>query len=114
VIDGSFVPEARPTVGTVELEGEAVLLDEATGSLHLLNPVATVVWACFDGSGTIDELVADLSEAFGADAEQVRDDVVGLATELAGQGLLVGVPGAHEHDDDDNGIRTGDDDVAAG
>src|SRR5215210_1847814 len=77
-IDGSFVPVLRPSVAIVELDGEGVLLDGHSGSLHVLNPVATIVTHCFDGSGSVDELVVDLSDVFRADIDQVRRDVLSL------------------------------------
>ena len=90
-IDGSFSPRPRSGVAAVELDGEAVLYDEATGRTNLLNPTATAVWFCFDGSGTIDEVVADVAAAFGASVHQVRQDVLGLARELGRQGFLEGL-----------------------
>ena len=42
-IDASSAPEPARWVATVELDGEAVLFDETSGSLHLLDPVATVI-----------------------------------------------------------------------
>ena len=49
-IDESFVPVPRSTVATAELDGEAVIFSEETQNMHVLNPTATIVWACFDGS----------------------------------------------------------------
>lgn len=88
---GSVVPVRPAGVASAELDGEAVLLDGDTGSVHLLDPMATIVWACFDGATAIDELVGDLSDAFGADVAQVRRDVVDLARDLGERGLLVEV-----------------------
>lgn len=90
-IDGSFIPFRLASVANVEVDGEGVLLDKITGSLHLLNPVANVVWSCMDGSGTVDELAVDISAAFAADLEQVRCDVLAFARELGRRGLLKGV-----------------------
>src|SRR5436190_20951105 len=81
-IDGSFIPIRNVSVTSVELDGEGVLLDEATGSLYFLNRIGHIVWSCMDGSGTIDDLAADLSAAFSTAFEQVRGDVVALAREL--------------------------------
>jgi hypothetical protein len=107
-IDESFVPRPRSTVATAELDGEAVIYSEETQSMHLLNPTATVVWACFDGSGPLSELIADLSEAFGVEQDVIRRDVLDLAREVGSKGLLEGVAatppengdGGHGHDHD--------------
>jgi peroxiredoxin len=94
-IDGSFVPVAVRDVATVELDGEMVLARIPAGMSHLqtfaLNQTASIVWQCFDGSGTLDEIVTDVADAFGADVDVVSADVLALARELGAAGLLVGV-----------------------
>jgi len=90
-LDGDFVAEPRAQVVGVEVDGESVLLLEGTRELHALNGVGTVIWGLFDGSSTLDEIVADLSEAFQTDPEVVRNDVLELARLLGRAGLLVGV-----------------------
>jgi Coenzyme PQQ synthesis protein D (PqqD) len=91
VIDGAFVPRARASIASVEVDGEGVLFDEATGAMHLLSPTATVLFACFDGTGTIDEIVADLAEVYAAPVDVVRADVIEATGRMAEQGLLEGV-----------------------
>jgi Coenzyme PQQ synthesis protein D (PqqD) len=87
-------PESTPAPGVavhmVEVDGEAVLLDEATTRLHSLNSTATLVWQCLDGHSTLTEIAADLAEAFGADLEAVRADVVAIVEHFAEEGLLEG------------------------
>lgn len=87
-IDASFVPRARGTISGVDLDGEAVLYDEATGRLHHLSPHATLVWSCFDGRASVAELVADLSEAYGVHGHVIEADVLTLTRQLARRGLL--------------------------
>ena len=104
-IDGTFVPIPRPTVVGVELDGEAVLYDEATESVHQLNPTATIAWSCFDGSGTLDELIADVASVYEVGAEVVHAGMLELTRELGRKGLLEGVaarqPEMEEHHDHD-------------
>jgi hypothetical protein len=90
-IDRSFAPQRAAAAYTVELDGEAVVLDEAQNRLHHLNPMATLVWSCFDGSGTIDEIAVDLASAFASVPDVVAVDVLKLAQELGSEGLLAGV-----------------------
>ena len=87
-IDASFVPVVAASVVSVEVDGQAILLDEATGSLCLLDPVATVAWSCFDGSTAVRDVAADLAAGFASDGDQVLADVVGLARRLADHGML--------------------------
>ena len=86
-------PAAASWVATVELDGEAVLYDERAGTLHHLDPVATVVWARFDGLVTLDTLARELSDAFGVERERVRGDLLAFAGQLRAQQLLEEVPG---------------------
>lgn len=81
------------TLSSVELDGETVIYDESNGSVHLLDPIATIVWSVLDGTSTLEEICADLVETFGADPAQVRGDVVTLARHLGRSGLLAGVRG---------------------
>lgn len=90
-IGGDFVAQARAEVVGVEVDDEAILLLEGTRDLHSLNPTGTLIWRLFDGASTLEEIVADLTDAFQADAEVVRNDVLELTRELGRAGLLVGV-----------------------
>jgi thiol-disulfide isomerase/thioredoxin len=90
-IDSSFVPQLRAEVAVLEVDGEAVILDERSWELHWLDQYGAIVLKCFDGSGTLDELSADIADVFDADPEVVRNDVLGTARRLGGAGLLEGV-----------------------
>lgn len=90
-IDASFAPRRRPNVAAVELDGEAVLYDEDSGAMHLLDPIATIVWKCFDGSANLEDLSFELAAAFDADEDVILADVLALARQLGRQGLLEGV-----------------------
>lgn len=56
--------------------------------MHLLNPTAGLLWACFDGRGTVAEIAADVAEAFGVPVEAVQPEVVGLTGDLVARGLV--------------------------
>ena len=90
-IDTTFVPHRSADAFTVEIDGEAVILDEVHNRLHHLNATAGLVWSCFDGSGSIDEIARDLASAYGAARASTSAEVLALARELATQGLLDGV-----------------------
>jgi PqqD family protein of HPr-rel-A system len=89
VNDGSrSAPARRGGICEAEIEGELVLLDTSSGDMHLLNRVAAAIWSELDGARTLDEIVAQLSDAAGADAEQVHRDVSALVDELRRCDLL--------------------------
>ena len=95
-IDLSHFPVGREEITSVELDGEAVLYDESTQAMHVLNPTATVVWSCCDGTVSVDQLIDELAEAYGVEREVVADDVLGLVREFGHQNLLAGVAGTSE------------------
>jgi len=90
-IDASFRPRRTASAHTEEIDGECVILDERANRLHHLNATATVAWICFDGSGTVAEIAADLAAEFGTEPHTTEADLVALARELAAEGLLAGV-----------------------
>jgi Coenzyme PQQ synthesis protein D (PqqD) len=91
-IDEGFVARRAIAAHTVEVDGEAVLLND--GRLHLLNATGALVWACFDGEGTIAEIAADISEGLGAPYDTVLEDTLTVARELGAEGLLASVTAA--------------------
>jgi peroxiredoxin len=90
-IDESFVPIPRDNVVGVEIEGEAVLLIEGTWTIHWLNQIGTVVWESLDGVTSVEGLSKQLSKQFGADPEQVLNDVLEVTQRFGRAGMLVGV-----------------------
>ena len=95
-------PRARSDLTVVELDGEAVIYDERNGDLHRLNPTATMVFSFLDGSTTLEELSADISDAYGVPPEEISAQVSQLISEFADSHLLVGTepaPSEPEHDD---------------
>jgi peroxiredoxin len=93
-IDGGFAPRPRDDVASVELDGEVVLAATEEGGFlvtHWLNATGAIVWQCFDGSVSLDELIDDLCAAFDADRDVVADDVLRLTQLLGAAGLLDGV-----------------------
>lgn len=83
-------PRTRDDLTVVELDGEAVIYDDANGDLHRLNPTATLVFSLLDGSATLDELARDLADAYGMPFEEVVGQVRELADQLAASHLLIG------------------------
>jgi hypothetical protein len=95
-IDAGFAPTRAPSVYEVEIDGEAVLLDEAADRLHLMNHTATLLWKLFDGHTTIAVLADELSRELDASYETVADDILSITRHLGEEGLLHGVTPADE------------------
>ncbi len=90
-IGPGFVALPRGSLVWIEIDGEAVIYDERRPTTHLLNATGTIVWCLLDGKTRLDEISAELAEAFVIGYEQVLGDVVQLACEFGRRGLLENV-----------------------
>src|SRR6478735_6953343 len=90
-LDADFAPARGACVYAVEIDGEAVLLDEAANRLHHLNHTAALLWACFDGHTPIRELASEISDELNLPGDAVLADTMSVVRELGEEGLLVGV-----------------------
>lgn len=88
-IDRATVVARRPSVHAVELDGEAVLLDESNDRVHLLNATATLVWAGLDGAATAGELSDDLGRQFGVGPERILSEVVSVLGQFVTEGVAI-------------------------
>src|SRR5262245_13853390 len=91
-IDEEFAPRRSSVVYTVDIDGEAVLLDEDANRLHHLNHTAALLWSCSDGHATVRDLATEISEELGLSAETVLADTLAVVRMLGGEGLLDGIP----------------------
>ena len=92
-VDEDFVPARSPAVHTVEIDGEAVLLDQAAERLHHLNATAALVWACLDGRSTVGQIAADLGDELDVPVDTVLADTMVVMRRLRDEGLLRGWTG---------------------
>jgi PqqD family protein of HPr-rel-A system len=83
-------PRVREDLTVAVLDGEAVVYDDVAGDLHHLNSTATVVFQLLNGDATVEELAADLADAYGMPQDDVAVQVRDLVRSLADQHLLVG------------------------
>lgn len=87
----AFVPTPRDSVTATSLGRDMVLVDSQSGMVHALNAVAAIVWQCFDGHATLEEIVVDLADGFSMPVNAVREDVLNMTRAAAHAGLLVGI-----------------------
>jgi len=90
-IDEGFVAVRSAHAYVVELDGEAVVLDEEANRLHLLNRTATLIWNCLDGDVDVRGLADEISETLDLPADQVLGETLTVVRDLGAQGLLAGV-----------------------
>jgi PqqD family protein of HPr-rel-A system len=81
-------PRARDDLAVVELDGEVVIYDEASGNLHHLNPSATIVFSLCDGTATIRELSEEISGVFELEPSEVERQIRSVVREFRAQDLL--------------------------
>jgi hypothetical protein len=83
------IPVHAPGVVVAELGDDVVVHDRAGGRFHVLDQTSALVWQCFDGVATVDDIVADIVEVFTTDDGEVRAYVVALVSVLSERGLIV-------------------------
>lgn len=71
-----------------ELDGEAVILNLASGIYFGLDPIGTRIWQLVDQHGALDAVLAELRDEYDAPPEALERDLLRLASELTQKGLL--------------------------
>jgi hypothetical protein len=72
-----------------ELDGEAVLLNLASGMYFGLDETGTRIWQLIDRHGELAAVLAALCDEFDAPPDAMARDLLNLALELSEKGLLV-------------------------
>lgn len=71
-----------------EFDDYAVLFNPDTGDAIGLNPVGVAIWKQMDGSRSVPEIVASLSEQFSDTPVNLEEDVSAFMTDLNDRGLI--------------------------
>ena len=74
------------------LDDETVLYHAESGQSMLLDPMGSVLWACFEEPVSPTELAVDLAVEFDEGAETIEGQVLDLARQLQARGFLTKVP----------------------
>lgn len=77
-----------------ELDGEAVILNLATGIYFGLDPIGTRMWQLIERHARLEAVLAELREEYDAPPATLERDLVRLASELMAKGLVVTDAGA--------------------
>lgn len=86
----AFAP--APEVVFRDLDGEAVVLDLATGTYFGLNDVGTRMWQLIEHHGTLAEVVDGMAREFDAPIDCLEADLREFVDLLVAKGLLHAVP----------------------
>lgn len=79
----------RPQVINETIDGEAIMINLATGSYYSLDRVGGDVWALVEASLSVEEIVVELGRRYDADENDVRRGVDELLRRLADERLVV-------------------------
>lgn len=77
-----------PRLEQVEVAGETVVFDSETGSLHLFDVLATVIWTLLDGTATLRETSVQVARLFQRPTDEVFAHVHQLTSQLDQAGLV--------------------------
>ena len=83
-----------PDVVFRDLDGEAVILDLASGTYFGLNEVGTRVWRLIEDGRDSSEIVDTVAAEYDADRATIAEDVERLLDDLSARRLIVADPGA--------------------
>lgn len=77
-----------PHVEWVQVNDDAVAWNSEKESLHLLDPIATLVFQLMDGTASVQATVDDLAEAFARPGLDIERDVLACVANLEEIGML--------------------------
>ena len=82
-------PNHHPRTAARVFGEEAVIISPAENMVRMLNPVGTRLWTLADGSRTVEEIAATLTEEFDVDLAHARESASAFIEDLIGRELLV-------------------------
>lgn len=80
---------SQPDVAARVIDGEAIIINLATGVYYSLDDVGGVIWALLERGASLGETAAAVANRYRIPADQARADVERLALELFQEKLLV-------------------------
>ena len=99
ILDNTISPKSvcSPSEDVVsrEIEGELIIVPIASGigdledELYTLNETGRAIWERLDGKRTLGDVAADLATHYAGPVDQITNDVLGLAQELAKRKIIV-------------------------
>ena len=84
----SLIGPALPGVNSLDVDGRIVALPPGGPEVMFFNDTASAVWRLADGTRTLEQLVAELADAYGVEAAAIADDVQRVLADFARAGLM--------------------------
>jgi len=88
ILAGGVQISRSPDVEASEVDGEAVLLDLASGDYFGLNRVATVVWEVLAEPRALDAIAAALTQRYDVDRAKASEDTARMLVRMRERGLV--------------------------
>ena len=92
-VDGTRVRRREGVLSTTS-GGETLLVDQSSGSVHVINPTAAKIWELCNGEPTVGGVVAGLAETYGMAPAELQDDVLEMLRTFGELGVVELVPAA--------------------
>ena len=91
LISASYRPIHAADAASRVYGTDAVVISPEEGMVRLLNVTATRIWQLADGSRSVEEIAAALTDEFDIDFQQAHQSVIRLLTELSEKKLIAWV-----------------------
>src|SRR5207247_5598928 len=75
------------------IDGEAVMINLASGNYYILDPIGAEIWTFVERAASVPEIVAGLTARYDAPAEDVEKALGALLSELQSEDLVVPADG---------------------
>lgn len=82
-------PKRRLDLVTRTIDGETIIVDRSTGTVHHLNSTAGHIWTTWDDAHSPFDIATHVAAAFGEAPERVLPDVVATLEDFQRLGLLM-------------------------
>lgn len=78
-----------PNVINETIDGEAIIINLATGTYYSLDRVGGAIWAFLEASLPVEEIVKELARRYDGDSDHMRREVEALIKRLSDEALIV-------------------------
>lgn len=79
----------RPNVIDETIDGEAVVINLATGTYYSLDRVGGDIWAFLEASLPVEEIIGELTRRYDGESDHMRREVGALIKRLSDEALIV-------------------------
>jgi len=86
-LDTRLRPNDEEVIGKV-LDGEAILINLATGSYYAIPDVGAFIWPAIEAQCSVEEIAVRVNATYDVSLEQARVDMLAFATRLMDEGIV--------------------------